>query len=165
MSLNIICYLFLHFVSNFLITIYFKNKASYYFLCLLNTFLFCNFTLIIFFLTDYQIYDFFVVLYILFFNTLIYLQFYYGLITGISSDILYLIYKNGFIFNDLEKIFTNKKKQSIFFLIRLKNLERSNYIKIDVNKNQIYLTTKGKYFLSIYRYICEICNVNKPGDI
>ena len=108
----IIIFFFLHFVFNFFLIKVFIQKFKYIQMCFLNYILFIICLLICLFFSIFDITEFFVILYFLSVFSLVYLQFFYGFVTGMSSDLVYIFYEEKYSKSEIIELFHDDKGNS-----------------------------------------------------
>ena len=86
----IITFFLFHFVSNFIFTKILINKLKYIQTCFLN-YIICSLILLVLFLFSFfSLNEILILFYFVSILSLVYLQFYYGFVTGMSSDLVYI---------------------------------------------------------------------------
>ncbi len=132
-------------------------------MCFLNYILFIVCLLICLFFLIFDLTEFFIIFYFLSVFSLIYLQFFYGFVTGMSSDLVYIFYKEKYSKSQIIELFDDDKGNSTILKSRIKFLKNKNYI---VEENNYYiLTAKGKIFNWFYNIICNYLNVDEHGGM
>ena len=85
----IITFFLFHFVSNFIFTKILINKLKYIQTCFFN-YIICSLILLVLFLFSFfSLNEILILFYFVSILSLVYLQFYYGFVTGMSSDLVY----------------------------------------------------------------------------
>ena len=159
----IITFFLFHFVSNFIFTKILINKLKYIQTCFLN-YIICSLILLVLFLFSFfSLNEILILFYFVSILSLVYLQFYYGFVTGMSSDLVYIFNTKNYSKTEIISLFINKNFQSTITNNRIIFLKNKNYIY--EKDDFFYLTNKGKLFNFIYKYLCKFLNVEDHGGM
>jgi len=161
-NLSVLFFVF-HFICNFLLTKIFIKKIVYLKVCFTNYIIFCSLLILAFFKYKISFNELIILFYFLSIFSLIYLQFFYGFVTGMSSDLIFIFYSKKLNKQQIMKLFENKNKDSKIILKRINFLISNGYI-IE-KKKRLYLTKKAVLFKKFYSLICYYLNVKNYGGI
>ena len=139
------------------------DKLKYIQTCFLNYIIYSFILLALFLFSFFSLNEILILFYFVSIFSLVYLQFYYGFVTGMSSDLVYIFNTKNYSKTEIISLFDDENFKSTIVNNRIIFLKNKNYIY--EKDNYFYVTNKGKLFNSIYKYLCIYLNVDEHGGM